>query len=184
MPIWCQRGPVAPGDRRAREVQRRRHRAAAVERAGRLHHRGQVRLLVRLDRRDQGGDIERRDPPAASARRADSAGGMVGRSPCRFTTTSCRPCGSSARQRGVHPVRAARQRRDRSAPPCRRRRAPHRRSRHRRRPPPPGRYPPRAPRSSTCTIIGRPWMSASGLPGSRVEAMRDRDDDDRVQRPG
>ena len=27
-------------------------------------------------------------------------------------------------------------------------------------------------RSSTCTIIGRPWMSASGLPGSRVEAMR------------
>ena len=32
---------------------------------------------------------------------------------------------------------------------------------------------PRAPRSSTCTIIGRPWMSASGLPGSRVEAMRE-----------
>ena len=28
------------------------------------------------------------------------------------------------------------------------------------------------PRSSMCTIIGRPWMSASGLPGSRVEAMR------------
>ena len=28
------------------------------------------------------------------------------------------------------------------------------------------------PRSSTCTIIGLPWMSASGLPGSRVEAMR------------
>ena len=27
-------------------------------------------------------------------------------------------------------------------------------------------------RSSTCTIIGRPAMSASGLPGRRVEAMR------------
>ena len=26
--------------------------------------------------------------------------------------------------------------------------------------------------SSTCTIIGRPWISASGLPGSRVAAMR------------
>ena len=26
--------------------------------------------------------------------------------------------------------------------------------------------------SRTCTIIGRPWMSASGLPGRRVEAIR------------
>ena len=31
--------------------------------------------------------------------------------------------------------------------------------------------PPRA-RRSTCTIIGVPAMSASGLPGSRVEAIR------------
>ena len=27
-------------------------------------------------------------------------------------------------------------------------------------------------RRQTWTIIGSPWMSASGLPGSRVEAMR------------
>ncbi len=27
-------------------------------------------------------------------------------------------------------------------------------------------------RSSTCAIIGRPWISASGLPGSRLAAMR------------
>ena len=110
--------------------------------------------------------------PAASAPCADCAPVMVGKSPCRFTTTSCRPSGSSSASAACTRSEPRRQRRDRSAPRCRRRRARHRRSPHRRRPPPPARYPPRAPRSSTCTIIGRPWMSASGLPGSRVEAMR------------
>ncbi len=38
--------------------------------------------------------------------------------------------------------------------------------------PRPGRAGPPRARRSTCTIIGSPAMSASGLPGSRVEAMR------------
>ena len=37
---------------------------------------------------------------------------------------------------------------------------------------PPGRARPPRARRQTCTIMGSPRMSASGLPGSRVEAMR------------
>ena len=49
---------------------------------------------------------------------------------------------------------------------------PRRRSRPNRSRRPPGRCRPPAARRSTCTIIGTPAISASGLPGSRVEAMR------------
>ena len=147
------------------------HRAAAVERAGGLHHRGQRRLLLRIDRRDQRRDIE------AGIRERRQHGAQIRRRDARQVALQVhhhvvpalrieRPPAPRARGRS----RAAAP--DRSAPRCRRRRAPPRRSRRRRRRPRPGRSPPRAPRSSTCTIIGRPWMSASGLPGSRVEAMR------------
>ena len=41
-----------------------------------------------------------------------------------------------------------------------------------RRPPAPGRSPASMARRQTWTIIGSPWISARGLPGRRVEAMR------------
>ena len=62
--------------------------------------------------------------------------------------------------------------RDRSAPRGRRRRAPRRRSPRSPHATATGPRSASRPRSSTCTIIGLPWISASGLPGSRVEAMR------------
>ena len=99
------------------------------------------------------------------------SGSNVGKSPCRLTTTSCARSGSSS-------ARAACTRSDPTAAPDRS--AP----RGRRRPGPPlaisgspqatatGPIPACLPHSSICTIIGLPPMSASGLPGRRVEAMR------------
>ena len=56
-----------------------------------------------------------------------------------------------------------------------------RRSRPRRSRPPPARRPPRMARRQTCTIIGAPCDSASGLPGSRVGRHAGRDEDDGVR---
>ena len=52
---------------------------------------GSARFRRIGDRRHQGRDVDGRDRPAAPAPPRTSAGSSVGRSPCRLTTTSCRP---------------------------------------------------------------------------------------------
>ena len=113
-----------------------------------------------------------RDRPAAAARRGYCAGLMVGKSPCRLTTISASPARIERLQRLVDPVRAGGVVGRASSPPRRHGRSPPPRSPGCRWRPRPGQFPlPRA-RRSTWTIIGKPAMSISGLPGRRVEAMR------------
>ena len=133
---------------------------------------GSVGLLVRRDRCDQGGDVEgrvgqrrqhgaqidRRDRaagrPAGSPRRR---GGRAGRArPARRAPGRSRAAGSGSVITAVPPP--ARTASAISASPQATATGPISASR---------------PRSSTCTIIGLPWMSASGLPGRRVDAMRE-----------
>ncbi len=102
--------PVAPRDRHPGEIQRRRDGAAAVEGAGGLHDRGSGRLLVRIDRRHQRGDIESR----IGQRRQHGA--QVDRRDTRQIALQVDhdvvpPLRIQFRQRRVHPVGAARQRR-------------------------------------------------------------------------
>ena len=100
-----------------------------------------------------------------------SSGSMVGRSPCTFTTTPRRCSGSSA-------SRASKMRSEPETWSLRVMMA---------RPPAlstaaatasesvattASPMPASWARRSTCTIIGRPWISASGLPGRRVDARR------------
>ena len=113
---------------------------------------------------------------AGSARGASTArmnsGGMVGRSPCRFTTTSCWPCGSRIDKAAC--TRSEPRGSDGSVstttPPSARTAAATSSSAAATAT---GPIPASLPRSSTCRIIARPWMSANGLPGSLVAAMRD-----------
>ena len=97
---------------------------------------------------------------------------MVGRSPCTFTTTSCRPSGSNAstasKMRSEPDGWSARV--STAMPPARLHRVDDLGVRPWR--PRPGPSPASMARRQTCTIIGSPRMSASGLSGSRVEAMR------------
>ena len=138
--------PVAPRDRlRARNTaparpSRPRSNAQAAFTNGRS-----VGLLLRVDRRHQRADVERRVGQRRQHQCADTPAGCVGKIALQVHHHVVPPLRIELRQRGVHAVRAATAAPDRSAPPRRRRRAPHRRSRRRRRPPPPGRYPPRAP---------------------------------------
>ena len=97
----------------------------------------------------------------------------MGRSPCRLTITSCRPARIEAADRLEDVIGAGKGDRAGRARLCRRR--PRWRSRSPTRPPPPApvRSPASTARRQTWTIIGSPWISARGLPGRRVEAMRE-----------
>ena len=165
-----QRPLAARGSRRGRNRARARRRGR-VEGAGRLDDE-EARGLLGLRSARPGSRC--RSPGSASGRQH---GADLHRRDGRQVALQVDhhvvpPCGSSRPARPAHgPSRAAE--RGRLAPRCRRRRGPPRRSlpRHRRRRR--GRYPPRRARSSTCTIIGMPAISARGLPGSRKEAMRE-----------
>ena len=52
--------PIPPGDRQAREIQRRRDARIALEGAGGLHEGWRIRLLLIRDRADQRADVHRR----------------------------------------------------------------------------------------------------------------------------
>ena len=96
----------------------------------------------------------------------------VGKSLCRLTTTSCRPCGSSVASAAC--TRSDPDGRNGSvitamAPAARTASAISGSAQATATGPISASW----PRRSTCTIIGTPWISASGLPGSRVEAMRE-----------
>ena len=105
-------------------------------------------------------------------RRAMSAGSSVGRSPCTLTTISARRARIDLAERLEDAVGAghmigaghdrARRRLFRTAAAISGESVATTT----------GPIPAAAARRSTCTIIGSPAMSASGLPGSRVEAMR------------
>ena len=163
--------PVAGGRGGAGEIER----AQAARRDRRADHLDHVRIgaLLRLaDLGGEGGDVDRRDRRAASSAARD-----VGRRERRQVALHIDD--DSGRGRSDRP-----------------RRAPRRCGRSRRRwsarvitarppafstavaivshrsPPRPGRARPPRARRSTWTIIGRPAISASGLPGSRVAAMR------------
>ena len=164
--------PVAPRDRHAREIQRRRHRAAAVERARRLHHRRQRSPPRPYRSAPPAWRCRTPGRPAASARCADrpaecSAGRPAGSPPRRAGPADRAP----PAPRAPGPSRAAASGSVSTAMPPLARTA----SAISASPQATATGPISASRarSSTCTIIGRPWMSASGLPGSRVDAMRD-----------
>ena len=97
MPTWCQRGPVAPGDRlRARNTAPARPLRPRSNAQAAFTNEAVLASLSDRDRHHQRADIDRPGRPAASAPARRCSGVMVGKSPCRFTTTSCRPCGSSS----------------------------------------------------------------------------------------
>ena len=115
---------------------------------------------------------------SAAATARICAGSSAGRSPCRLTTTSWRPSGSSLFERGIDAVGTGGQVRDRSGPPARPPFPPPPRSRARPPPPPPAPARPPSAWRQTRTIMGTPADIGQRLarqPGGRHAGGNEQD---------
>ena len=170
MPMWCHSGP-SPAGTAAREKYSACDTArpcsnthAAFTKEGLAASSAVSIGATRVAMSTAGSD---RGP--TTARRA--AGSSVGVSPCTLTTMSCRACGSSSPSAAC--TRSEPEGRDGSVitatPPAARTASAISASAQATAT---GPIPASCARCITWTIIGNPAMSASGLPGRRVDAMR------------